>query len=64
MAMELKKHTPKSTIAMEKANDGKVRVENRDASNGDFIWDFYLTPSESRRFGQELVRLADELTNG
>jgi hypothetical protein len=59
--MDLRRHITESTVTMSKTAEGKVKVENKEVPSGDFIWDFYLTPAEARKFGQELVRLADEL---
>jgi len=60
--MELRKHVAASTVTMSKSAEGKVKVTNTEVPSGDFVWDFYLTPTEARKFGQELMRLADELT--
>lgn len=60
--MELRKHIAETKIAMSKTAEGKVKVEITEVPGGDFVSDFYLTPTEARKFGQELLRLADELT--
>lgn len=57
--MDLRRHIDKSRLAMTKAADGRVKIENREVPTDDFIWDFYLTPDEARKMAAELIRLAD-----
>lgn len=59
---DVRKHVAASTVTMSKSADGRVKVTNTEVPSGDFVWDFYLTPTEARKFGQELMRMADELT--
>lgn len=60
--MELRRHVDKSTVTMAKTAEGKVKVENREDGTDEFVWNFHLSPDQARKFGQELIRLADELT--
>lgn len=57
---DLRRHVGESRISLSKT-EGKVRVENQQIPTGAYLWDVHFSPDEARKFGRELIRLADEI---
>ncbi len=57
---ELRKHIAQSRISTTISAD-RVKIENREVPGDAFVWDFYLTPLEARKFARELMSRAEEI---